>query len=448
MLLDMLKLLVSLIVIVHVICVTSFSLLSQAPLDEQKRENLWRRRAIAKLWEERRHMGRTPMFKFTSPGYENVDFVFKNESASRTGSLKHRYSWALIMWAIVDGKIGENTTVYEASSGNTAASEAYMCRLIGVKFIAIVPNSIEQVKVEHIQSYGGDIIKTDLGDRLIRAKQEAIRNNGFFMNQFANSDKAEEYHESGNYPLESVNLMHEVLAQIREDLNQTIEEPNYFVHSAGTGGTISSIGRYVKKYGLRTEVVLADTQFSVYYDYVMNGRFTNESGRDVWVIPGMAGIGFGVMGPVKHGVTSSLLRAVIDRAIKIPDIASTAAMAVLKRLGINGGTSTGANFIAALHLAATHDKASLFNNNSQRLIIATILGDTGDYYESSYYNRTWISENFNVHGGLAVYDCWIKEIEEAFKFGSDPLISGHERCDQANAVNMIDFRSRRTTCCL
>lgn len=42
------------------------------------------------------------------------------------------------MWAIVDGKIGENTTVYEASSGNTAASEAYMCRLIGVKFIAIV----------------------------------------------------------------------------------------------------------------------------------------------------------------------------------------------------------------------------------------------------------------------------------------------------------------------
>ncbi|EJW71802.1 hypothetical protein WUBG_17293, partial [Wuchereria bancrofti] len=59
-----------------------------------------------------------------------------------------------------------------------------------------VPNSIEQVKVGHIQSYGGDIIKTDLGDRLIRAKQEAVRNNGFFMNQFANSDKAEEYHES------------------------------------------------------------------------------------------------------------------------------------------------------------------------------------------------------------------------------------------------------------
>lgn len=51
-------------------------------------------------------------------------------------------------------------------------------------------------------------------------------------------------------------------------------------------------------------------------------------------------------------------------------------------------------------------KGSMFNN--QRLIIATILGDSGDYYKSSYYNRTWIEENFNLHGGLIVYDCWRK----------------------------------------
>uniref|UniRef100_A0A8R1XQ11 PALP domain-containing protein n=1 Tax=Onchocerca volvulus TaxID=6282 RepID=A0A8R1XQ11_ONCVO len=373
---DKLKLLVLLIVIIRIAYAISVSSLSQAPLDEHKQENLWRRRAIAKLWEERRRMGRTPIFKLTSLGYQNVDFIFKNESASRTGSLKHRYSWALMMWALVDGKINENTTVYEASSGNTAASEAFMCHLIGVKFIAIV---------------------------------------------------------GGNYPLESVNLMHEVLAQMRQDLNQTTEAPHYFIHSAGTGGTISSVGRYVKKYGLTTEVVLADTQFSVYHDYVMNERFMNESGRDVWVTPGMAGIGFGAMGSVRHGITSSLLRTVIDRTIKIPDIASTAAMTVLKQLGINGGTSTGTNFMAALHLAAMHSKASTSSN--KQLVIATIMGDTGNYYKSSYYNRTWINENFNAHGGLA-------EIEEAFKFGSDPLISGHERCDQSN-TDMIGFRSHR-----
>lgn len=48
----------------------------------------------------------------------------------------------------------------------------------------------------------------------------------------------------------------------------------------------------------------------------------------------------------------SLLSVVIDRAIKIHDLASTAAMLVLQKLGIDGGTSSGTNFVACLHIAA------------------------------------------------------------------------------------------------
>lgn len=59
-----------------------------------------------------------------------------------------------------------------------------------------MPDTIEDIKVAHIKSYGGEVIKTALGNRLIRAQQEADRNGGFFMNQFANADKAEEFHES------------------------------------------------------------------------------------------------------------------------------------------------------------------------------------------------------------------------------------------------------------
>ncbi|KHN84385.1 Putative pyridoxal-phosphate dependent protein F13B12.4 [Toxocara canis] len=437
--------LVSLLVLAtlaELVHLTPYLSLSQAPLDQHKRADAWRYRAIARLWEERRQMGRTPMFKLILPGYRNVDILFKNESASKTGSLKHRYSWALVMWAVVDGKITENTTVYEASSGNTAASEAYMCSLIGVKFVAIVPDTIEDIKVEHIKSYGGGVIKTELGKRLIRAREEAERNGGFFMNQFANSDKAEEFHESGDFPLESANLMHEVIAQMKADPNQVVKAPHYFVHSAGTGGTISSVGRYAKKYGLPTDIVLGDTQYSVYYDYVMNGKFKNESGESLWVSPGMAGIGFGTMGAVKHGVSSSLLPAVIDRAIKVPDLASTAAMLVLKRLGISGGTSAGVNLMASLHLAATRSSARLLRG--KRLTIVTILPDPGHYYVSSYYNRSWIEENFQPHGGLPVYDCWIQEIEQAIKLGTDPLMGGAKRCtEEQHLAAPSDFRSRR-----
>ncbi|EPB73701.1 hypothetical protein ANCCEY_07215 [Ancylostoma ceylanicum] len=200
------------------------------------------------------------------------------------------------------------------------------------------------------------------------------------MNQFGNADKAEEFHESeskqvkskfknkgstlartylhmislgGDFPLESVNLFHEILVQLQADEVQEVKVPHYFVHAAGTGGTISSVGRYVKKYGISTEIVLADTQFSVYYDYVMYDRFKNESGASLWVEPGMAGIGYGPMGMAKKGETTSIDPAVIDRVVKIPDVAATAAMRILRDQGASGGTSSGVNLITSMHVAST-----------------------------------------------------------------------------------------------
>ncbi|KHN80066.1 Putative pyridoxal-phosphate dependent protein F13B12.4 [Toxocara canis] len=402
--------------------------ISPAPIDHriQSVTNSWRSNAITRLWAERGRMGRTPLFRLPLPGLPYVDVLFKDESATESGSLKHRYAWALLMWAVVDGKINANTTVYEASAGNTAASEAYFCTLIGLKFVAVIPYSTEQAKVKRIESYGGSVLKTKPGDMLVRAQQEADRNGGFFMNQFANSDKAEEFHESGDCPRESANLMHEILAQMRKFANLTVKRPHYFVHPAGTGGTITSVGRYAKKYDLSTEIVLADSEFSVYCDYVMKGKFANESGAAFVVPPGMAGTGFGSLGAVKLGVTSSLLPTVIDRVIKVPDLASTAAMFVLKRRGVNGGASTGLNLVATLHVAATASYAQL--PSGQRLTIVTSLGDSGDNYISSYLNRTWIADNFKPHGGLPVYECWIDVIERSMDSGSDALIEGTKLC--------------------
>jgi cysteine synthase len=51
------------------------------------------------------------------------------------------------------------------------------------------------------------------------------------------------------------------------------------------GGTISSVGRYVKKYEIATEIVLVDTEFSAYYDLLISGRFENgqEDPQPLWV---------------------------------------------------------------------------------------------------------------------------------------------------------------------
>uniref|UniRef100_A0A914EKW7 Tryptophan synthase beta chain-like PALP domain-containing protein n=1 Tax=Acrobeloides nanus TaxID=290746 RepID=A0A914EKW7_9BILA len=326
------------------------------------------------------------------------------------------------MWGLVEGHIGPNTTIYESSSGNTATSEAYFAQLLNLSYVTVLSYSTSVSKLERIKKYGGDYIKTDLSQIFKRAKEEAKRNNGFYMNQFLNADKAEEYHESSGFPKESTNMFHEVLLQLQDEKKNNFTFPDYFVQTSGTGGTITSVGRYIERYTLPTKVVLADTEFSVYYDYVVYGMFTNETGEKLWITPGMEGTGFGYAGPVTYGVSTSLQPSVIDRALKIPDLASTAAMHFLRKKGVFGGTSTGVNFVAALSLAARE------KNNTKPIQIVTVLCDSDTLYKPTYYNETWINEKFVKHGGILTFKCWEFAIEYAYRKGIDPLEYGAKKC--------------------
>ncbi|KAI6202803.1 hypothetical protein M3Y94_00482600 [Aphelenchoides besseyi] len=472
-------------VIFIILCTISFTesrrgSMSDTPADSNRVDDSpFVRQAIQKLWEERRRMGYTPLVQMRIPGMSSeLDFYFKDESRARTGNLKHRFAWCLFMWALLEGHVSRNTTIFEASSGNTATSEAYFAQLIGVPFVAVIPTTTDQQKIDKIQKYGGKVHKADIAKQFIVAEEEAekyvpivqiacwSRNSHEltdiqktlssqevtqqtskqlvvatdlidfvsvwwilyesvcqcrkkpFVAKLNDLRISEEYHESASNDKESVNVFHEVLQQLKTvDRSMRPNYPEYFVHSAGTGGTISSIGRYVRKYGGNTKVVMSDTQYSIYYDYVINQQFGNESGAAYWVAPGMAGTGFGYSGPAILGVTTSLQPSVIDRALKVPDLASTAAMHVLKKLGINGGTSTGLN--------STSVKKK---NPNMRFRIVSILADSSDLYENTYFNKTWIADKFKPHGGLVTFKCWKGVIERSYRLGSDPLHSGDRKC--------------------
>ncbi|KAK6038616.1 hypothetical protein COOONC_23879, partial [Cooperia oncophora] len=86
-------------------------------------------------------------------------------------------------------------------------------------------------------------------------------------------------------------------------------------------------------------------------------RFTNESGTKYWKPPGVSGIGYGYnVKPIIYRETTSLNPNVIDEAMKMPDIASAAAMHVLRERGVGGGASTGLNFLVSLHKAIHRSK--------------------------------------------------------------------------------------------
>ncbi|VDK58715.1 unnamed protein product [Cylicostephanus goldi] len=122
---------------------------------------------------------------------------------------------------------------------------------------------------------------------------------------------------------------------------------------------------------------------------------------------------------------TSLTPSVVDESMKMPDIASTAAMYVLRGRGIGGGASTGLNFLVSLHKAIQLKDA---HKNNGRLTIVTIICDPGEYYETTYFNPEWIDKMFAEEGGFKGLKCWEDAINKAIDTGSDFLEEGLTQC--------------------
>ena len=90
------------------------------------------------------------------PCAPGIALYLKDESTHPTGSLKHRLARSLFLYGLCNGWIGPDTTIVEASSGSTAVSEAYFARMLGLRFIAVMPRSTSAEKIAMINFYGGE----------------------------------------------------------------------------------------------------------------------------------------------------------------------------------------------------------------------------------------------------------------------------------------------------
>ncbi|KAH7708717.1 Pyridoxal-phosphate dependent enzyme family protein [Aphelenchoides avenae] len=125
--------------------------------------------------------------------------------------------------------------------------------------------------------------------------------------------------------------------------------------------------------------------------------------------------------PIKFGDTSSLQRNVIDRAIKVPDLATTAAFWVMKELDpehLACGPTTALAFVAGLSIAAKEKEQRQVRNNTASYKMVLLRSDPWTYYASSYYNLSWVDKQFERHGGLAIFNCWRKVIRNAYNTGT------------------------------
>lgn len=343
----------------------------------------WRRQAIATLWREHKAAGPTPLIVQQAPFNSATNLLFKNEAKSVTGSLKHRVAWALLMWGLIGSGIRSDLHLYERTSGNTGIAEAYFAQRLGLRYTAVASAGISPLKLESIRRYGGRVLLIPQGaNPLVYYRQVLAEDpSSYDINQFANAEKAIAYFQGSE--AETANLANELVLQL-EDLE--LSRPDWFVMAAGSGGTATSIGRYMRKWnpgwspGSTTQLLVPDPEHSVLFDWYLTGDAALRSPKPSLIE------GVGSSGPIVFGSTFSLQRGVVDRMLKVPDALSIAAMHLANDLvGFRVGPSTGLNLVGALQLACEA------HQRGQATSVATVICDSGEKYADTYYNPEWLA---------------------------------------------------------
>ena len=327
----------------------------------------WSREALSTLRREAARSADTHLLHLQFPGYQDIDFYFKDEAAHPTGSLKHRLARSLFLYALCNGRLHEGQTVVDASSGSTAISEAWFARLLGLPFVAVMPACTAPRKIADVQALGGrcDLVD-DPAEVHARAAWHAQRG-ACHLDQFGLAERATDWRGNNN-------IAESILGQLAQEQHP---EPAWIVCGAGTGGTSATIGRYLRYRGLRTRLCVAEPAGSAFvHGWRMRGRDATATQPTL-----IEGIG-------RSRVEPGFLFEIVDEVVEVPDAASIAGAWLLESLlGRRYGGSSGTNLVACLQLA-TRMRAL-----GERGSIVSLLCDCGERYDQTLFDPQWLSRH-------------------------------------------------------
>lgn len=329
----------------------------------------WVADAIARIEADFTRSSDTHMIKLDLPSLRGIGLYLKDESTHPSGSLKHRLARSLFLYGLCNGWIDSDTPIIEASSGSTAVSEAYFARLLGLRFIAVMPRTTSARKIDQITFYGGECHLVEASDIYLESQRLAKDLGGHYMDQFTYAERATDWRGNNN-------IAESMFQQLGREQHPT---PRWIVVGAGTGGTSATIGRYIRysrSLADGCQLCVADPENSVFYEAFANDD-ANVSGD----------CGSRIEGIGRPRVEPSFNPHVIDRMMHVPDAGSCAALRYLEsHLGRRCGGSTGTNLIATLALISEMQRAGETGS------VVTLLCDGGERYSETYYNPEWIAD--------------------------------------------------------
>ncbi|MEY3701014.1 MAG: hypothetical protein RI891_306 [Gemmatimonadota bacterium] len=310
----------------------------------------------------------TPLIRLTrvaqgirTPVYGKAEFF------NPGGSVKDRIGLPMIEAFERSGELKPGGTIVEGTSGNTGVGLAIAAALKGYKCVFTMPDKMSQEKVRLLKAFGAEVIITPTAvppehpdSYTSMAKRIATETpNAVLANQFYNlTNPAAHYASTGP-----------------ELWEQTEGRITHFVAGAGTGGTISGTGKYLKEKNPNIQIVGADPVGSILAEVWRSNGANKPQGAPYKV----EGIG-------QDKVPGALDLSVIDDYITVSDRdAFTMARRLTREEGIFVGGSAGLIAHAALSVAR--------RINDPDACVVTVLCDTGERYLSKVFNDEWMREN-------------------------------------------------------
>ncbi len=351
-------------------------------------------------------IGWTPLIRLSRLGAGIRTPIYgKAEYANPGASVKDRIGLAIIEDAERRGELKPGGTIVEGTSGNTGVGLAIAASLKGYRCIFTMPDKMSQEKVRLLKAYGAEVVITPTAvppdhpdNYVMKAKQIVKETPGAVLaNQFYNPINPEAHYATTG----------------PEIWEQTEGKVTHLVAGAGTGGTVSGVGKYLKEKNPKVRVIAADPIGSLYTHY-HRSRTLGEG--HPYKVEGIGG----------DKIPSTLWFDYVDEFRQVPDRTSfSLARRLAREEGILAGGSTGTNLYIALEVAREVD-------NPAGLVV-TIISDTGERYLSKVFNDEWMQENQMLEAPRMT----VEQLLERRPPSAPPLVSVAPAAAVRQALNLM-----------
>lgn len=290
-------------------------------------------------------IGNTPIIKLNRLAKDGAEVFVKVESFNPGGSVKDRIALSMIEAAEAAGTLKAGGTIVEPTSGNTGVGLSMIGAAKGYHVVIVMPDTMSIERQKLMSAYGAELVLTPGADGMkgaIAKAEELAEKNGWFLPEQFDNPANPKVHE-------------EVTAkEITDAFGKN--GLSAFVAGVGTGGTITGVGKELKRVYPAIKVYAVEPKESAVLEGEASGPHKIQ------------GIGAGFVPKV-------LDTSVYDQVIPITgETAMETARQSAKQEGLLVGISSGAAIAAALQVAkelTPQDK------------VLVILPDNGERYLST-----------------------------------------------------------------